>query len=466
MTRTLDKNAKKPAPATDASGRKPARSSHRDFFEQVAIAFIAAFLVRVFSAEAFVIPTGSMAPTLMGMHKELDCPYCGFTFATNVSEMAGDPNVFGRLQPRFAVCANCRAPVPVSDEPVFNGDRILVLKYMNEWPLLKPIRPERWTVVVFHYPEEPETNYIKRMVGLPEESLRLYFGDVLTRPSGTDEPHRYERRPLRHQQAMQINVWDDRYPCSLIADRPEWRRWTSEAEENAKAPSWAHNEASHYAIKAGADWSVLRYRHLVPDLPQWRSLLQGEDLPYPPQPSLVSDFYAYNSGAPDEYRTVSFAPCWVGDLTLSATVEAKSDTGAIRLELVEAGVTNRCEIDLKTGLAVMSHGDTVLGKPVPTSVKGSGTYDLRLANVDGRLTLWVDEELPFGEGVSYEDGSEFENGGHPLPTAADLKPAAVSARGAEVEVSDLVLTRDIYYTEDPNNWDYDGTGLARTTTLS
>ncbi len=79
MTRTLDKKSKKPssAPASDDNGRKPARSSHRDFFEQVAIAFIAAFLVRVFSAEAFVIPTGSMAPTLMGMHKELDCPIAG-----------------------------------------------------------------------------------------------------------------------------------------------------------------------------------------------------------------------------------------------------------------------------------------------------------------------------------------------------------------------------------------------------
>ena len=32
-------------------------------------------------AEAFVIPTGSMAPTLMGRHKEVVCPSCGYTYA-------------------------------------------------------------------------------------------------------------------------------------------------------------------------------------------------------------------------------------------------------------------------------------------------------------------------------------------------------------------------------------------------
>jgi len=39
--------------------------------------------------------------------------------------------------------------------------------------------PKRWDVVVFRYPEEPEVSYIKRLVGLPGEELRVYFGHII-----------------------------------------------------------------------------------------------------------------------------------------------------------------------------------------------------------------------------------------------------------------------------------------------
>ena len=50
------------------------------------MALILALVVRGFEAQAFVIPTGSMAPTLMGRHKEIACPQCGFVYAVNASE--------------------------------------------------------------------------------------------------------------------------------------------------------------------------------------------------------------------------------------------------------------------------------------------------------------------------------------------------------------------------------------------
>src|SRR5947209_19706104 len=64
---------------------KKAKDGHRETVEAIVVAMILALLVRGFEAEAFVIPTGSMAPTLMGRHKEVTCPQCGYVYTVNAS---------------------------------------------------------------------------------------------------------------------------------------------------------------------------------------------------------------------------------------------------------------------------------------------------------------------------------------------------------------------------------------------
>ena len=59
--------------------------------EAVVVALILAFLFRGFEVEAFVIPTGSMAPTLMGQHKDLLCPECGFRYSAGASSENEEP---------------------------------------------------------------------------------------------------------------------------------------------------------------------------------------------------------------------------------------------------------------------------------------------------------------------------------------------------------------------------------------
>ena len=39
-------------------------------------------------------------------------------------------------------------------------------------------------MVVFRYPEEPEVSYIKRLVGLPGETIRIKHGDLLRQAPG------------------------------------------------------------------------------------------------------------------------------------------------------------------------------------------------------------------------------------------------------------------------------------------
>jgi hypothetical protein len=55
-------------------------------------------LIRGFEAEAFVIPTGSMAPTLMGRHKEITCAQCGYVYPIcAVAKCRGRDKRAGRL---------------------------------------------------------------------------------------------------------------------------------------------------------------------------------------------------------------------------------------------------------------------------------------------------------------------------------------------------------------------------------
>src|SRR5262245_17875857 len=66
----------------------PAATLHalRETVESIVVAFVLAFLFRTFEAEAFVIPTGSMSPSLQGQHKDVHCSECGYRFRTSASD--------------------------------------------------------------------------------------------------------------------------------------------------------------------------------------------------------------------------------------------------------------------------------------------------------------------------------------------------------------------------------------------
>src|SRR6187402_3001237 len=76
------------APAKPTAETKPSHDfvMFRETIESIVVAFVLAFLFRTFEAEAFVIPTGSMSPSLMGRHKDVDCPKCGYRYQVSASE--------------------------------------------------------------------------------------------------------------------------------------------------------------------------------------------------------------------------------------------------------------------------------------------------------------------------------------------------------------------------------------------
>ncbi len=458
MTRTADQKTSTTSKSKSTStspakaqvvedpSRPRRKESHRETVESIVVAFILALLIRGFEAEAFVIPTGSMAPTLMGRHKEIHCPQCGYTFAVNAAdEDRGSDRI------KAGTCVNCRFRSRVDDAPSFNGDRILVMKFPYDLPWLPGAGgPDRWDIVVFHYPENPEQNYIKRLVGRPNEELMILGGNLYARPLESGETFQILRKPLRQQRAMEMLVYNDAHRPEALKDFPDWRRWSPDREE-----TWREDPAQpgifSPSTSAGSDWVWLRYRHLVPKTWDVPRDLKAQT----PRPSLITDFYSYNTNQWKFENSFSIEPHWVGDLTLHCQVDVEAARGQFVVELVKGGIPHRCTIDLASGEATLSRNHLPLGDPQLTPLTGPGTYQISFANVDDRLTLWVNGRTPFGDGIEYEGG----DAGPVVPTEADLAPVGIGASGASISLTGLVLNRDIYYTSEPNRLEYDNLRL-------
>src|SRR3712207_3995132 len=75
------------APPAPARTNKPdhEEGNVKETIESILVAFILAFVFRAFVVEAFVIPTGSMAPTLLGAHMRFRCADCDYRWVVNYS---------------------------------------------------------------------------------------------------------------------------------------------------------------------------------------------------------------------------------------------------------------------------------------------------------------------------------------------------------------------------------------------
>lgn len=468
----------------------------RETVESIVIAFVLAFLIRTFEAEAFVIPTGSMAPTLMGRHKDIDCPQCGHRFRLSASEEEADAAAqqFGR--PRVqqivgGVCPICRFPTPVREDlpddltnglddgrlantPSYNGDRIIVNKYVYTVQ-----DPDRWDVVVFKFPGDAKTNYIKRLVGLPGEVIRVYQGDLFIGSNQDDSDRSFEiaRKPPEKLLAMRQIVHDTDYdPAELYAGG--WPlRWQA---DDGGGPGWQCDAEvqgrivkQQYSVDAAGDTEWIRYRHLTPDYEQWAfatNQAAGGDnrmraiLSESAVPQLITDFNAYNTritrDQANSERHLRADPSklglhWVGDLMVEADVDIESDQGELLLDLVKGGRHFTCTFDLATGRAVLSvEGSDDYSPAAETRVRGPGRYHVALANCDDRLLVWVDGRLvSFDDSTDYDVEAIYGSRDEIIPRtsetdAGDLAPVGVGARDAKLRVTQLQVWRDIYYIAD------------------
>lgn len=196
------------------------------------ISFVVVLIFRGFFFETFHIPTGSMAPTLRGAHMQFTSPQSGFTWAVNPWSDPNQPpaRVQGTpAQPVRVTDPVSGVPMPPGSFPIRSGDRIAVLKY--NWFH----HPKRWDVIVFKMPENPRENYIKRLLGLPNEDLWLVDGDVFTR-AGDHEEWRIARKPDRVQRTLWRTLYSTEH-APLDAGDPSlrWRSpWLLTLDDNSR----------------------------------------------------------------------------------------------------------------------------------------------------------------------------------------------------------------------------------------
>ena len=375
----------------------------RQTVEFLIVLSLSILLFRTFAAEAYIVPTGSMAPTLLGNHREMVCPNCDFRFAMGLDEegRAGRP-----------VCPNCGQTgfdgVPAVE---CNGDRVLVQKFLYDVR-----RPKRWEVAVFHYPGEPSVAYVKRVVGLPGESIRVDRGDVIING-------KVARKTPKEQRAMRILVYDHAFPPRDSARFPRWVFRRGRPEQRLES-GWRPEGSRflHAPVDPSSDrFDWLEYRHWDPERGRYASIF---------------DFNAYNG-------TDVRAENAVSDLAIEARIAPGADAKVFAVR-IDSG-SDRFVIEIPVARTesprVTRNRWGVTLRNVRPGLFPAGSGDkgvlLEASVMDRRLTVTIDG-LPLFDPVDYDVPTEGPGRGE--------SPIALGTKGGTVAVSGVRIYRDVYYT--------------------
>ena len=149
------------------------------------VAIVVLLLVQTFLVEGLLTPhvvsSCSMSPALRGPHVALRCPECQTAFCIETGHLPQtSPD---DLPLSWATCPACAfAQVPVFRDSFHKGDRIFIHRAI---PSLRPIR--RWETILFRTPDDGKLT-VKRVVGLPGETLEIRDGDIYVDGKITAKP--------------------------------------------------------------------------------------------------------------------------------------------------------------------------------------------------------------------------------------------------------------------------------------
>ncbi|MBL4590588.1 MAG: hypothetical protein JKY96_01375, partial [Phycisphaerales bacterium] len=357
------------------------------------IAFMLAFLFRGFVIEGFVIPTSSMAPTLMGKHMQITSPVNGYSWAVGPWDTNGRNGPPLRVQgTRSAIELNdpmTGKTITKTNVRLSSGDRVFVLKYL---PFLHT--PERWNVVVFKNPGTHQ-NFIKRLVGLPGEQVVFVDGDVFTRPftedttkigwdSWKENSWQIARKPERVQRTMFLPVYNSKY-APIIID-PSFRS----PLVGAPGGQWSGLHTNVYSYTGSGtttlDWSSSR--SITDHLP-YNQINSGYDL--------------FASPADPLSKANNPRPYSVSDISMALNIKPTDAPVAVMPTIEARGMVFRAVVDPAARTAsVQLKADQNTGtqwEVLDSGAidEGSGGYtNIEFWHVDQALWLFIDGQLVCG----------------------------------------------------------------------
>lgn len=348
-----------------AASQRP-RQPWRENLEAFTVAIVMAVMLKYFAVEAYQIPTGSMQPTLMGQE------FRGENGASS-SEIK---------------------------------DRILVDKLSFHFR-----DPERWEVVIFKYPLNRAQNFVKRLVGMPGEDLKVQYGDVWTRATPSDA-WRIPRRPAKVQREhwKAIDVGEPK-------NGVHWRAVSGDA---------GAVRASEREVVAGGPATLEFAAHGGGPIQDTYS--HG----YPPGMRAELERHAAHYNSNRNY---------VGDLRVTGRVRASAGLSAFAVELSEGKRRYRFELPGPAGASSASvsiawaPNEQLEPRSAEASAKLSNGEWVRFAveNLDDELRLEVD-----GRTLATLPTS---------PAADQSATVSLMLEGGGAELDDLQVWRDIYYTQ-------------------
>jgi signal peptidase I len=346
-----------------------------------------------------------MAPTLLGNHRAIVCPRCGYPVRVGYQE--NERNATSYYSGAF--CPNCdNTELDIEQAPIVRGDQLLVDKSLFDWS-----RPRRWEIAVFRCPVEPAKAYVKRVVGLPGETIELRDGDVYI-------DHELARKSLDEFKALRIPVYDQNYAPQLVGWQVRWQ-----TEPPAGPAPMVGSQLILDASQRTTDYQWLLYHHWSLDLHKDTVLVHE---------------YSYNGG-----RGRSREP--VHDFLLECDAEVVRGDGWLALGINDGRDELVAELpvgDVKQGAqlfdarALTSRGERqrIYRSAPQYALRAGKTYHLEFVFVDRRATLAVDGTCPFEPvdrpAVDGRGGVE--------------RPIKVGACGVEVRFNNVRLFRDIHYT--------------------
>lgn len=196
---------------------KPQKTVIREYAEALIIALILALMIRTFIVQAFKIPTGSMEPTLL----------------------VGDH----LLVSKFSYSVHIPNEIPFTSVQLFPD-----IHFFSSVP-------ERGNIVVFKYPEDESKDFIKRVVGLPGETIqviqqRVYINDKLlkepyahhSQPPSLNSGNRDNMAPLRIPEDHVFVMGDNRenshdsrmwgvLDLSKLRGKAQWVYWSWDSKD-------------------------------------------------------------------------------------------------------------------------------------------------------------------------------------------------------------------------------------------